>query len=131
MTPRYEDKSRTGFFWLVAIFSLLAFAASIFLYFHAGVSRGMVWSKAFKHALTTLAALLGVVLALGQARKSFQKAKDHKARVRPGDPPEVETNSYNSEHLWRVGVLWAVGALAALVTVIGETVDFYNDGEEW
>jgi hypothetical protein len=132
MTPRYEGKSRAGFNWLVASFVFIALVASIGLFFHAGVSREMVLSKASKHVLTTFSALLGVVLTIGQAVKSFQKASDHKnALGTPGNPSEVETNSYNSEHLWRVGSLWTVGAIAAIVTATGEILDFYNDGLSW
>src|SRR4051794_4681829 len=102
MTPRYEGKSRTGFNWLVASCSIIALAASIGLFFHAGVSRQMALPKEVKHALTTFSALLGVVLTVGQAIKSFQKAKDHKnASAAPDNRAEVETNCYNHQHFWR------------------------------
>ena len=132
MTFRYRGKSRNGFNWLVGGCVVIAFVVSAFLFVHAGVSREMVLSKVFKHALSTLSAVLGFVLTVGQGRKAFQKAEDHeKARATPGDPPEVETNLYNSEHFWRVGALWYVGALAALATITGEALDFYNDSPMW
>jgi hypothetical protein len=129
MTPRYEGKSRTKFHVVVGIFLFVAFLLSAGLFLHAGILRGMVLSKAFKHALTTSSALVGVVLTVGQAIKSFQKSNDHKGA--PSGNGDVETNAYNSEHLWRVGILWIIGAIAASLTVLGELVDFYNDGLEW
>ena len=133
MTPRYKDESRTGFRLVVATCMIIAFAASVVLFCRVGVSRGMATSKAIKHALTTCSALIGVVLTLGQAIKSFQKANDHKdVQAAPGDElAEVETNNYNFQHLWRVGTLWIVGAIAAALTVGGELVDFWNDGLDW
>ena len=133
MTPRYAGKSRTKFHLLVTICVIIALAVSAGLFCHAGIGRGMEASKAFKHALTTASALIGVVLTIGQAIKSFQKAQDHH-NVKPGAPDdraEVETNDYNFHHLFRVGILWTVGAIAAALTVAGELVDFYNDGPTW
>jgi hypothetical protein len=67
---------------------------------------------------------------MGQAAKSFQKAKDHKAASTSGDR-KIGTHLYDSQHFWRVGALWVVGASAAAVTVVAEIVDFYNDGLGW
>ena len=132
MTLRYKGKSHTGFNLLVVLFLVVALVVSVALFVHAGSSRGMVTSKAVKHGLTTLSALLGVVLTIGQAIKSFQKARDHgDASATPDNRAEVETNGYNYQHFWRVGALWVVGAVAAAATVVAEIVDFYNDGLTW
>lgn len=109
------------------------------LIYHAGVAREMAESKAWKHALTTFAALLAVVVSMLQAVKAFEKARHHKTAADNTKDSEPDYDSskasaeheYDFQHFRSVGALWGIGAVGALVSLAGELIDFYHDAPNW
>jgi hypothetical protein len=86
-------------------------------------------SKAWKHSLTTAAAILAAVGSALQAVKARQKATHHEAESRkPTVSGELKAiHLFDAQHFHSVGTMWYVVAAGAAATIAGEIIDFFTD----
>ena len=79
----------------------------------------------WKHLFGIVAASVAIIVSLGQAINAVKKSNYHK-KLRDGHASNdtlKEVFADDVRHFRRVGLLWLIGVVGALATLIAEVID--------